>query len=191
MQFKQIQDFPNYIVYENGIVQNIRSNKIIKADLNNQGYLRVTLSNDGNAQRFCLQRLVAEMFIGKCPDGQMVDHIDRNPLNNHFTNLRYVSQSANQRNQKSYKGTEAIYVDQIPERCIEVTQYNHHRFENYFIDPITYEMYYFNDLQYRKLNLNTTQNNSLYYCTRNNQNKAVKQSLNVLKSQYKVAEQVE
>ncbi|CAL6053973.1 Conserved_hypothetical protein [Hexamita inflata] len=155
-----------------------------------RGYLVTKLSNNGFSQHRLIHVLVAEAFI-QIQNGLQIDHIDRNRLNNHYTNLRYVTNSENSKNRTAYKGKDAIYVDQIPERCIEVTEYNQHRFENYFINPSTYEMYYYNDLQYRQLNLNTAQNGSIYYCTKNNQNKQVRLCLSVLKSQYRMVEQVE
>lgn len=39
--------------------------------------------------------LVAEAFIGKRMIGQVVDHIDGDPLNNCVSNLRYVSKTVN------------------------------------------------------------------------------------------------
>ena len=46
--------------------------------------------------------LVAEQFIGKRPDGLVIDHIDRDKLNNNICNLRYVSQNINMRNTDKY-----------------------------------------------------------------------------------------
>jgi len=47
--------------------------------------------------------LVAKQFIGDRPEGYVVDHIDRNPLNNHVSNLRYITQKENCRNTCSYR----------------------------------------------------------------------------------------
>lgn len=42
-----------------------------------------------------INRLMAEVFIGEIPDGQQVDHIDGNILNNNIDNLEIVSVSEN------------------------------------------------------------------------------------------------
>jgi len=58
-------------------------------------YLTVNLSVEGAVKKFSIHVLVAEAFIGARPLGLQVDHIDYNPLNNHWSNLQYVSQRTN------------------------------------------------------------------------------------------------
>lgn len=45
--------------------------------------------------------VVAEAFIGECPHGHQVDHLDGNTSNNDISNLQYVSKSDN--NKRAYK----------------------------------------------------------------------------------------
>jgi len=47
--------------------------------------------------------LVAKQFIGDRPEGLVIDHIDRNPLNNHVSNLRYITQKENLHNTCRYR----------------------------------------------------------------------------------------
>lgn len=46
---------------------------------------------------------VAESFLGQRPVGCVIDHIDRNKLNNKVSNLRYVVYSENSRNTEKYR----------------------------------------------------------------------------------------
>lgn len=58
---------------------------------------------DVGSKMMRVHSLVAEAFLGPRPKKHDVDHIDRNPLNNHISNLRYVTRSQNAHNNK-YKG---------------------------------------------------------------------------------------
>lgn len=42
-----------------------------------------------------VHRLVYEIFVGKIPDGYVIDHIDNNSVNNRVENLQAISQSEN------------------------------------------------------------------------------------------------
>ncbi len=55
-------------------------------------YLHVSL---GSGNRWDIHRLVAHVFIGPCPDGQEVRHLDGNSSNNHFSNLAYGTRKQN------------------------------------------------------------------------------------------------
>lgn len=43
-------------------------------------------------------------LMGEPPAGMVVDHIDRDPLNNRRENLRFVTQAENLQNKRSYRG---------------------------------------------------------------------------------------
>lgn len=47
--------------------------------------------------------LVAQAFLGDRPKGMVIDHIDGNRFNNHYTNLRYCTQKENMNNPNSNK----------------------------------------------------------------------------------------
>jgi hypothetical protein len=58
---------------------------------NESGHLRVRI--DGVAEY--VHRLVLRAYVGPCPDGQEVRHLDGNPANNSVANLAYGTRSEN------------------------------------------------------------------------------------------------
>jgi hypothetical protein len=59
-----------------------------------RNHIRVKLCN-GNEKRFFLHRLVAQAFIPNPENKPFINHIDSNPLNNHISNLEWVTGSEN------------------------------------------------------------------------------------------------
>lgn len=86
------------------------SERILKTPLSD-GYPTVTLSGlgwpDAGQKRpdqrvQTVHRLVASAFIGLCPAGQQVRHLDGNPLNNALDNLAYGSPAQNVRDAQQH-----------------------------------------------------------------------------------------
>ena len=108
LEFRKIKSLKFlYEINENGtILRNVKSKKQskIKLDLHhsNSGYYVafVHLGGRKNPQvkRVMIHRAVAECWLGECPDGYEVDHIDRNSHNNDYRNLRYVTKSEQMKN---------------------------------------------------------------------------------------------
>lgn len=67
----------------------------LKPFVDRNGYLRVCPSVHGVPRWTWLHRLVAEAFLGPCPDGMQVNHRDGDKQNNAPSNLEYVTASAN------------------------------------------------------------------------------------------------
>jgi hypothetical protein len=78
--------------------------KTLKCSILNRGggYKYFQLNRNGKRKNFFVHHLVAEHFIGARPNNLVIDHIDRNPLNNNVSNLRYVSQKENVHNSKNF-----------------------------------------------------------------------------------------
>ena len=79
------------------IFRNARSKRVKKcrkqSHNSNTEYWATTVSIAGRRHKVFIHNVVAECWLGAKPEGYEVDHIDRNSLNNHWTNLRYVTRS--------------------------------------------------------------------------------------------------
>lgn len=89
--------YENYDVYEDGKVYSHFTHKFLKGDITKHGYLQYTLFIDNKAKRIKAHQLVASMFIQKPLSEEIliVNHIDGNKLNNHYTNLEWTTYYGN------------------------------------------------------------------------------------------------
>ena len=80
------------------------------------GYPRVTLTAAGRRQRVFVHRLIAETFLGPCPEGLEVAHLNGDRRDSRLSNLRYVTRSENHRHKIDH-GTMSM-GDSHPNRSI-------------------------------------------------------------------------
>ena len=108
-EWKQIQEYPNFEVSNHGRVRNIEKDKVISNSRNKHGYYTVRLAKDGIQKTHNLHSLVARYFVPNPFRLIVVDHIDRNRLNNLYSNLRFCTQQQNARNISSRVGGTSCY----------------------------------------------------------------------------------
>lgn len=99
--WKVIQENTDYEISNYGRVRS-KNNGLLKPMLNNKGYLRVTIFvwEYGSRKDRFIHRLVAEYFCTN-PDKinyNIVDHIDGNIFNNHYSNIRWCDVNINTNN---------------------------------------------------------------------------------------------
>jgi len=91
-------DFNNFEISNYGNTKNISRDNILNGKNNADGYKVVCLYDNKTKKSLYLKvhNLVATYFIGNKPNPEaMVNHKDRNKLNNHYTNLEWVSNQQN------------------------------------------------------------------------------------------------
>jgi hypothetical protein len=96
----------SYEVSSHGRVRRIRWNgrtydrpTKLTPSVTKDGYLRARLCIGSECHRvtFSVHRLVMAAFVGPCPDGMVVNHIDGDKQNNTLGNLEYVTHKENVR----------------------------------------------------------------------------------------------
>ena len=135
-----INGYINYQVSNFGRVRNSATGRILRLCDNGDGYYIVTIYKDCKKKAYAVHKLVANEFIDN-PDGKnCVDHCDRNRLNNHVSNLRWVTRSENQRNRSmasnntsNYKGVS--WHKRVKKYQSRITHEGHRYCLGYFNTP--------------------------------------------------------
>ena len=122
------------------------------------GYVQVSL----NSKTYHKHKLIAKQFIpNDDPEHKKyIDHINRDRADYHLENLRWCSNSCNQKNRSSTCKVKYTFVDEIYEDSIEITDYGTHQFEDYYFDDTVDKFYFWNGLQFRELHINVGKDGS-------------------------------
>lgn len=98
LEWKEIFDGV-YAISNHGHVKRIKAGKgalagkLLLAHQHRTGYMEIWLLG----KMWLIHRLVADNFIGPCPSGHEVDHINGDKTDNKVTNLEYVTRSENKK----------------------------------------------------------------------------------------------
>lgn len=104
----------SYEVTRNGKLRNVKTGYVARDALPEQYIINGLTHDDGTKFGWLRHRLIAHTFVPNPDNVPHVDHIDRDPTNNHFTNLRWVTQWENNMNRTfSRENTNEREVDQI------------------------------------------------------------------------------
>jgi hypothetical protein len=115
MRWHQIEN-TNYEISENGQVRNLKTKELKKLHSGGTSvYLLVQIYiSNGKRKNYLVHRLVAKYFVDNPENKSQVNHIDKNKLNNNFSNLEWVTPKENmkhhyetggvKRNNQTYKG---------------------------------------------------------------------------------------
>jgi len=100
---KVIEGYKKYAVSEDGKIFSLdyrRTGEVreLSPATVGGGYNQVSFYKDGKKKKFYVHRLVAEAYLQDYDPDLQVDHIDRDPTNNHVSNLRMVTPSQNNQN---------------------------------------------------------------------------------------------
>ena len=95
MKWKIIANYPNYQVSDHGDIMSLRTNKLLRHNIDKDGYHTVMLYNAGTCKRHKVHRLVAQAFISGDITGREINHKDEDPSNNNFENLEVCTTAYN------------------------------------------------------------------------------------------------
>lgn len=96
MDWKQINDCPNYKISNTGQVVNIKTGKTIKGSIDKLGYPYVYLRDiNGKPKIKKIHRLLGELFIPNPENKPEIDHINTDKSDFRLENLRWVTREEN------------------------------------------------------------------------------------------------
>ena len=97
MNFVRVEGFPDYVIHPCGTILKIWKNhtRELKHRKRKNGYMRITLFNNGNHKEFLIHRLLALHFIPNPENKPCIDHLDSVRDNNNLKNLEWVTVAEN------------------------------------------------------------------------------------------------
>ena len=161
-EWVELNNHPDYEINVNypHQIRNIKTKRINKESLQNNGYIHISLNN----KPYLKHRIIAEQFIeNDDPENKTeIDHINTIRDDNHIQNLRWCTSSSNARNKAGYNSIKAEYVDNLPSDAIKITFYKGIEFEGYYYSKSTQKCYYDNGVRYRILLFHSSPSKMIY-----------------------------
>jgi len=93
-KWKALLENDNYEISNYGNFRNKRGT-ILKLNINARGYLYCNISKNSKVTKVKIHILVAKYFVDNIHHKETVNHIDLNKLNNHFSNLEWLTRKEN------------------------------------------------------------------------------------------------
>jgi hypothetical protein len=115
MIWQKVAGWDKYEVSDSGCVRNSQTGRILKERIYANGYRYYRLCDNGNYKDLKANRLVAIAFMPNPENKKLVDHIDRNILNDRVENLRWSTHAENRINahinSNNSTGSKGVYFD--------------------------------------------------------------------------------
>ena len=109
IKFKKIPiHLDGYYISDFGAVYSLHRNRLRKLEIDRDGYIRISFPYN-NMTHMAIHRLVYAAWVGKIPEGYVIDHIDNIKWNNHYTNLQAITFAENSRK----AATDGLYKSSI------------------------------------------------------------------------------
>lgn len=124
-EWRVIPGYPDYKVSSEGEIISMKFGKerLLNYGKDTAGYYQANLYRNGIQKTMNAHKVVASAFLGECPEGLIVRHLDDDKSNNHVSNLAYGTHKQNGedavRNGKYPKG-EAHYFSKLTETDVKL-----------------------------------------------------------------------
>lgn len=87
---KEINDYPNYLISNNGKIYNEDKRRVLKHCKNANGNYYVSLVKNGVKKNYYVHRLVFQTYSSIIPDKKQVIHINGDKSNHYIDNLKLI-----------------------------------------------------------------------------------------------------
>lgn len=98
-----------YMARNDGKIINKKTGRILKPSIT-RGYERLVLYKNKKPKNFLVHRLIAESFMGKLKDREVINHRNGNKLDNNYMNLEICSYMENSCHASRFKNKSSKYI---------------------------------------------------------------------------------